>query len=88
MILDGLLSGSPAMVLDSLSTVRRERLICSRVVLIKYARREVSRGGRCRHCQPIVRSASSTRRFAVGRFGTVSFTNGSGRGGAHCVSEV
>ena len=65
MILDGLLSGSPAMVLDSLSTVRRERLICSRVVLIKYARREVSRGGRCRHCQPIVRSASSTRRFAV-----------------------
>ena len=33
MILDGLLSGSPAMVLDSLSTVRRERLICSRVVL-------------------------------------------------------
>ena len=52
MILDGLLSGSPAMVLDSLSTVRRERLICSRVALIKYARREVSRGrGRCHwHC--------------------------------------
>ncbi len=78
MILDGLLRIA-GMVLDSLSTVRRERLIRSRVVLIKYARREVSRGGRC-HCQHY--SRSSTRDW------TVSFTNGSGRGGAHCVSEV
>jgi hypothetical protein len=43
-------SGSPATVLVSLSTVRRERLICSRVVLIKYARREVCPAGGAAIC--------------------------------------